>query len=93
MFWIIITGLPKIIIPPSLSSLTTLLIADLASFSDLAPVQTILPVLNMSVAVFGRLSRNTSPGNLFGQYSVFLKFLRISFRLKVWLSVAEATTF
>ena len=63
------SGLLMIIMPPFLSSLTTFVTARLASFSDLAPVQTIFPELKINVAVFGRLSLKTNPGNCSGRYS------------------------
>ena len=69
MFWIFSSGLLMMIMPPFLSSLITFTTARLASFSDLAPVQTILPELKIRVAVFGRFSRKTRPGNFWGQYS------------------------
>ena len=57
MFWTTITGLPTITIPPFFSSSTTFNTALWAWRSDFDPVQTILPELNMSVAVFGFFSR------------------------------------
>jgi hypothetical protein len=57
--------------PAFFSSLTTFLTALLASFSDLAPKQIILPFVKIKVAVFGRLSLKTRPWNLFGLYTVF----------------------
>jgi hypothetical protein len=57
MFWIWISGFPKITIPFLLSSSTTFMTAFLASFSDVAPVHTIFPELKINVAVFGFLRR------------------------------------
>jgi hypothetical protein len=65
-FTISIFGLESRIIPRSLSSTAIISIAFRACFSDLAPVHTIFPELKMRVAVFGRLSLKTRPGNLFG---------------------------
>jgi len=56
-------------------------------------VHTILPVLKMSVAVLGRLSLNTRPGNRLGLYSTFLKIFTMSSKLNFWLRVTDATTF
>ena len=51
---------PKTGIPLSLNSLATLLRALFASLSDFAPVQSILPVLEIRVAVSGFLNLKTS---------------------------------
>ena len=48
---------------PLRSFSTTVFTAFLAISSDFAPVQTILPVLKMSVAVFGDFILKTKPGN------------------------------
>ncbi len=69
MFCIFSSGLLMIMMPPFLSSLTTFMTALFASFSDLAPVQTIFPELKISVAVFGLFSLKTRPGNCSGLYS------------------------
>jgi len=66
---LVCTGLLMMIIPPFFNSLITFITALRASFSDFAPVQTILPELKISVAVFGLLSLNTNPGNRSGRYS------------------------
>ncbi len=55
MFTTLISGLPGIIIPLLFSSLTTFLIALCASLDDLAPVQTIFPVLKIRIEVLGLL--------------------------------------
>ncbi len=56
-------------------------------------MHTILPVLNISVAVLGRLSLYTRPGNRLGLYSTFLKVFTMSSRLNFWSRVTDATTF
>src|SRR4030043_75765 len=53
MFTTFKSGLLMMIIPSFFSSLTTFMIALRDSFSDFAPVQTILPALKIKVAVFG----------------------------------------
>ncbi|MBA7651340.1 hypothetical protein ES703_59159 [subsurface metagenome] len=80
MFTIFIFGLLLIMKSAFFSSLTTFLTALMASFSDLAPVQTSFPEVNMRVAVFGCFSLKTRPGNLLGLYSAFLKTFRIAKR-------------
>ena len=57
-------------IPWFLNSFTTLFRARFESFSDLAPVQTIRPVVKMRVVVFGFFSLKTSPGKRPGLYSI-----------------------
>src|SRR4030066_1084562 len=79
---------------PSLrSSLTTFSTALRDSFSDLAPVHTILPVPKMSVAVFGFFSLKTKPGKTLGLYSVCGNFSTIFCKSIFWLSETEATMF
>ena len=79
--------------PPFLSSFTTFMTARFASFSDLAPVQTIFPELKMRVAVLGLLSRKTKPGNCSGRYSTPGYPFTTAFKSTFWFSVADATTF
>jgi hypothetical protein len=62
-------------------------------YSDFAPVQTIFPELKINVAVFGDFNLKTSPGNWSGWYSTSGKICVIKFRLTVWFTVADATTF
>ncbi|MBA7643497.1 hypothetical protein ES703_51228 [subsurface metagenome] len=64
-----------------------------AIFSDLAPVQTIFPELNMRVAVLGLFSLKTRPGNFLGLYSTFLKTFMMERRSNFWSRDATATTF
>ena len=93
MFWMLTTGFSVIWMPCCLSSLTTFSTALRDSFSDLAPVQTILPVPKIRVAVLGFLSRKTSPGNTLGLYSVWGNFATISWRSIFWFRETEATMF
>jgi len=93
MFWIFTIGFSVIWIPSLRSSLTTFSTALRDSFSDLAPVQTILPVLKIKVAVFGFLSLKTKPGNTLGLYSVCGNFSTIFCKSIFWLSDTEATMF
>ena len=62
----------------SISITLPLLIAITACSSEREPVQTIFPVLNIKVEVFGTFIRYTSPGNLSGLYSVDSKVVFIS---------------
>src|SRR3990172_11174900 len=87
------TGFSVMAIPWPLNSLTTFSTALLDSFSDFAPVQTILPVPKISVAVFGFLSRKTRPGKTLGLYSVCGNFSTIFCKSIFWLSETEATMF
>ncbi len=82
-----------IIMPLFFSSLITRITALRASFSDLAPVQTIFPELKINVAVLGLLRRKTKPGNCSGRYSTPGYPLTTAFRSTRWFRVAEATTF
>src|SRR5665648_277018 len=93
MFWIIITGFSVIWMPSPRSSLTTFSTALRDSFSDLAPVHTILPVLKISVAVLGFFMRNTKPGKTLGLYSVWGNFSTIFCKSIFWLNETEATMF
>jgi hypothetical protein len=70
MFRILVDGILEIGIPWFLNSSATFFRARFESFSDLAPVQTILPVLKMRVVVFGFFSLKTSPGKRSGLYSI-----------------------
>ena len=93
MFWIFSSGLLMMIMPLFLSSLMTRMTALRASFSDLAPVHTIFPELKIRVAVLGRLSRKTKPGNCSGRYSTPGYPFTTAFRSTRCFRVAEATTF
>jgi hypothetical protein len=93
MFTTFTSGLLMMMIPPFFSSLTTFITALWDSFSDFAPVQTILPVLKISVAVLGLLSLNTSPGNRSGRYSTPGCPFTTAFKSTFWFKVADATTF
>src|SRR4030042_6331478 len=93
MFWMFTIGFSVIWMPSLRSSLTTFSTALRDSFSDLAPVHTILPVPKMSVAVLGFLRRNTKPGKTLGLYSVCGNFSTIFCKSIFWLSETEATMF
>src|SRR2546426_4725711 len=93
IFWITISGLPIITMPPRFNSSTTFNTALRAWRSDFAPVQTIFPELKIRVAVFGCFSRKTKPGNCSGRYSTPGKTRTIALRSIFCFNVAEATTF
>src|SRR3990170_870514 len=93
MFWIVTTGFSIIWIPWLLNSLTTFSTALRDSFSDLAPVHTILPVPKIRVAVFGFFRRKTKPGKTLGLYSVWGNFSTIFWRSIFWFKETEATIF
>src|SRR5208337_1319268 len=93
MFWMLTMGFSVIWMPSPRSSLTTFSTALRDSFSDLAPVQTILPVPKIKVAVLGFLRRKTKPGNTLGLYSVCGNFSTIFCKSIFWLSDTEATMF
>ena len=82
-----------ILTPPFFSSFTTLLIAITAISSEREPVQTIFPVLNIKVEVFGNFIRYTNPGNRSGLYSVFSKVVSICIKSILCLKSPVATTF
>src|SRR5208337_4046428 len=86
-------GFSVIWMPSPRSSFTTFSTALRDSLSDLAPVQTILPVPKIKVAVFGFLSLKTKPGNTLGLYSVWGNFSTIFCKSIFWLSDTEATMF
>ena len=50
-------------------------------------------MLKLRVAVLGRLSLNTRPGNCLGLYSTFLNTFIIDSRSIFWFSFTDATTF
>src|SRR4030042_1435799 len=87
------TGFSVITMPWLRSSFTTFSTALRDSFSDLAPVHTILPVPKIKVAVFGFFRRKTRPGKTLGLYSVCGNFSTIFWRSIFWLSETEATMF
>src|SRR3972149_3988316 len=87
------TGFSVITMPWLRSSFTTFSTALRDSFSDLAPVQTILPVPKIKVAVLGFLRRNTSPGNTLGLYSVWGNFSTIFCKSIFWFRDTDATMF
>ena len=93
MFWMLTIGFSVIWMPSPRSSLTTFSTALRDSFSDFAPVQTILPVPKIRVAVFGFFRRKTKPGNTLGLYSVWGNFSTIFCKSIFWLSETEATMF
>lgn len=79
--------------PASFRLLTTASTELLTCSSVLAPVQTILPLWNMSAVVFVLFCRRISPGNDCGSYSASL---RLSARLLRSISVprfADVTMF
>jgi len=93
MFWMFTMGFSVIWMPWPLSSLTTFSTADRDSFSDFAPVQTILPVPKIKVAVFGFFNRKTRPGKTLGLYSVWGNFSTIFCRSIFWFKETDATIF
>ena len=93
MFWTVTVASFRMSMPPFLSFFTTVSTASAAISFDLEPVHTILPVLNIRVAVFGTASLNTKPGNRSGWYSVPGNFSWMSRRSIVWPTDAVATTF
>lgn len=65
----------------------------MASFSDLAPVMTSLPVEKISAVVLGSRIRITTALNLAGLYSAFLHHCAIFLRSSLQLSEQVATKF
>ncbi|SMH70530.1 exported protein of unknown function [Candidatus Nitrosotalea okcheonensis] len=89
----VISGFFFIFILPFRSLCTTVFTAFTAASSDFEPVQTILPELKISVAVFGDFNLKTRPGNCSGWYSTSGNSFVIATRSIFWSTEAEATTF
>lgn len=69
------------------------LAANLESSSLLAPVQTILPELNMSAVVRGERMRIITAAKRFGLYSAFLAYRAIRFSSSVHPKLTVLTMF
>lgn len=67
--------------------------ASRESPSLLAPVQTILPLLNISAVVLGSLIRIITAANLFGLYSAFLAWSAILFKSNLQFKFTVDTIF
>lgn len=69
------------------------LAANLESSSLFAPVQTILPLLNIKAVVLGSRIRIITAANRFGLYSAFLACSAIFFRSNLQLKLTVDTIF
>ena len=63
------------------------------SYSDLAPVQTILPLAKIRAVVLGSLILIIAAANLLGLYSTFCAFYEIWCRFRMHFKLAVDTMF
>ncbi len=93
MFTIFMVGFPTMRMPFSFSCWMTFMTALFACLLDVAPTQTIFPVLKIKCAVLGFFNLKMAPGNFWGLYTTLGTALMMEFKSRDWLRLTEATTF